>query len=70
MQTLVYGIQKDREGWSVCASRTGKPVLLDGQPQTGLSLEVASQLAASLEIMDFLRAERATWMITNCATVH
>ncbi|ACL60595.1 hypothetical protein [Methylobacterium nodulans] len=70
MQKLVYNIRKGREGWDVYVSQTGKPVVLDGHPQTGLPLETAAQIAASLEIMDFLRAEKVGWMIADRPMIH
>ncbi|ACL62772.1 hypothetical protein [Methylobacterium nodulans] len=70
MQKLVYNIREGRKGWDVYVSHTGKPVVLNGRPQTGLPLETAARLAASLEIMDFLHAESARWVITDRPIIH
>ncbi|ACL62521.1 conserved hypothetical protein (plasmid) [Methylobacterium nodulans ORS 2060] len=70
MPSRSYDVRKGRKGWSVYASQTGKPVRLNGHPQIGLSLETAAQLAAVLEVMDFLHAENASWMITDRPTIH
>ncbi|ACL58175.1 hypothetical protein [Methylobacterium nodulans] len=52
-----YTVRRGRNGWSVYAVHTGKPVRVNERVQTGLSRETAIELLASLRVFAFIEAE-------------
>ncbi|ACL56951.1 hypothetical protein [Methylobacterium nodulans] len=65
-----FTVRKGRNGWGVYAAHTGEPVRVNGREQTGMSREAATQLAASLKILAFIKAEFDERLVTNPNTLH
>ena len=70
MPSRGYAVRRGSKGWDVYAEHTGKPVQLNGRAQTGLSRELAVQLAASLKMLALTGSDTTDLPATGRRTVH
>ncbi|WP_018262463.1 hypothetical protein [Methylobacterium sp. WSM2598] len=70
MPSRGYALRKGRQGWDIYAEHTGKPVLLNGREQTGLSRRVAVQLVTLLKRLALAGADVTDLPVKGRYTIH
>ncbi|WP_018260935.1 hypothetical protein [Methylobacterium sp. WSM2598] len=65
-----YTVRKDRGGWGVYCLQTGEPVRVNGQAQTGLALETATELAESLRLLTTTGADTVERPTVDRRSIH
>src|SRR3954467_3548588 len=66
---MYYGMRPDRVGWTLFDVTTGRPVVWDDVPLTGVDLDAAHELLALLHRQHRLRARPSLDRITPTAAL-